>query len=359
MKRRIIAAVAVAIAALCVCAFPAHALASTAEDELDILVQEVNTQVYWFSNSTVMNSTFSNTNSTGNGAIFVDGGGYPTTISNFTNNYMLNGTEIHTGNATSIHAIENNDTPASNSTSTPAGNSTSTPASNSTNTSEHDATNTPEHDATVVPVDDTTGVPSGNSTAEPGDGSATQPKSSKKDLAQVATAKLEKKFYAYTGKRIKPKPTVRLKSSNKILKSGVDYTLTYAKNKNVGTGTITISGKGKYTGTIKVSFTIKRAKNKITKVTAKKTIKTKALKKGKKKFQISATVKGKAKKTFKKTYVSPKAAKYITVSSAGKVTVKKGIKKGTYKLKVKITAQETANYRKTTSTTKTIKICIK
>ncbi|MDO4807535.1 MAG: hypothetical protein Q4A07_09820 [Coriobacteriales bacterium] len=343
MKRRIIAAVAVAIAALCVCAFPAHALASTAEDELDILVQEVNTQVYWFSNSTVMNSTFSNTNSTGNGAIFVDGGGYPTTISNFTNNYMLNGTEIHTGNATSIHVIENNDTPVSNSTSTPAGNST----------------NASEHDATVVPVDDTTGVPSGNSTVVPGDGSATQPKSSKKDLAQVATAKLEKKPYAYTGRAIKPKPTVQLKAGGKTLTNNVDYTLQYEKNKNAGTGYVYVNGKGKYTGTIKVSFTIKRAKNKITKVTAKKTIKTKALKKGKKKFQISATVKGKAKKTFKKTYVSPKAAKYITVSSAGKVTVKKGIKKGTYKLKVKITAQETANYRKTTSTTKTIKICIK
>ncbi len=58
----------------------------------------------------------------------------------------------------------------------------------------------------------------------------------------------------YTGKTIKPTPTV--KYDGKKLKRGRDYTLSYKSNKNVGTAKVTITGKGNYKGTITKAFKI-------------------------------------------------------------------------------------------------------
>ena len=63
----------------------------------------------------------------------------------------------------------------------------------------------------------------------------------------------------YTGSVIKPEPTVKaIGTSGKVvtLKKGTDYTLSYSANKNVGKATVTIKGKGNYTGTKKVTFKI-------------------------------------------------------------------------------------------------------
>ncbi|MDE6661702.1 MAG: hypothetical protein K2K46_00010, partial [Lachnospiraceae bacterium] len=62
----------------------------------------------------------------------------------------------------------------------------------------------------------------------------------------------------YTGKAMKP--DVTLKNGNTLLKKGTDYTLTYKNNKKVSTAAapaqITVKGKGSYTGSFKVNFTI-------------------------------------------------------------------------------------------------------
>ena len=68
--------------------------------------------------------------------------------------------------------------------------------------------------------------------------------------------------YTYTGSAIKPLPTV--KNGNVTLNSGTDYTLSYQNNKNAGTATITIKGKGNYTGTKKVTFKINKAPQSVT-----------------------------------------------------------------------------------------------
>ena len=39
-----------------------------------------------------------------------------------------------------------------------------------------------------------------------------------------------------------------------------DYTVSYANNKEIGTATITITGKGSYTGTVKKTFKITKFK---------------------------------------------------------------------------------------------------
>ena len=58
----------------------------------------------------------------------------------------------------------------------------------------------------------------------------------------------------YTGSALKPAPTVKIGSTT--LKSGTDYTLSYKNNTNVGTATITITGKGNYTGTRTATFKV-------------------------------------------------------------------------------------------------------
>lgn len=59
----------------------------------------------------------------------------------------------------------------------------------------------------------------------------------------------------YTGKPIQPVITV--KDGSKTLKKGTHYTVTYKNNKKVGSASVTITGKGSYTGSVKKSFTIK------------------------------------------------------------------------------------------------------
>ena len=60
--------------------------------------------------------------------------------------------------------------------------------------------------------------------------------------------------YTYTGKAIKP--SVKVKVGSKTLKKDTNYTVSYKNNTNVGKGTITIKGKGSYTGSVSKSFYI-------------------------------------------------------------------------------------------------------
>ena len=71
-----------------------------------------------------------------------------------------------------------------------------------------------------------------------------------------ATVKVANK--TYTGKALKPAPTVTL--DGKTLKKGTDYTVSYKNNKNCGKATVTVIGKGSYTGSKSKAFIIKPAK---------------------------------------------------------------------------------------------------
>lgn len=73
-----------------------------------------------------------------------------------------------------------------------------------------------------------------------------------------------KASYVYTGKKIKPAPT--LKYGKTKLKKGTDYTIKYSNIINKGTAKITIKGKGKYGGTKTIKYKIKAASIKKVKV---------------------------------------------------------------------------------------------
>ncbi len=71
------------------------------------------------------------------------------------------------------------------------------------------------------------------------------------------TITLSKTSYTYDGSA--KKPTVTVKSGSTKLTEGTDYTVSYSNNTNVGTATVTITGKGNYTGSVKKTFTIENS----------------------------------------------------------------------------------------------------
>ncbi len=60
----------------------------------------------------------------------------------------------------------------------------------------------------------------------------------------------------YTGTAIKPTVVVTNNSTSAALKLNTDYTVTYADNTNAGEATVTIAGKGNYTGQTSLNFNI-------------------------------------------------------------------------------------------------------
>lgn len=61
---------------------------------------------------------------------------------------------------------------------------------------------------------------------------------------------------SYKYARVSIKPDVRVYYKNRLLVLNKDYTITYANNVNVGEASLTVKGKGNYTGTYFESFTI-------------------------------------------------------------------------------------------------------
>ncbi|MBR3317691.1 MAG: hypothetical protein IKG21_07770 [Atopobiaceae bacterium] len=74
----------------------------------------------------------------------------------------------------------------------------------------------------------------------------------KMDVSGLSVSPIAKQ--PYTGKAIKPKPTVKL--GGKKLKLNTDYTLKYANNVKPGNAKVAIVGKGKYAGSVTVPFKI-------------------------------------------------------------------------------------------------------
>jgi len=65
---------------------------------------------------------------------------------------------------------------------------------------------------------------------------------------------LDKTGYSYTGDAIKP--TIRVYDKTTLLTEKTDYTINYKNNKNVGEATITVTGKGNYSGKETAAFNI-------------------------------------------------------------------------------------------------------
>ena len=140
----------------------------------------------------------------------------------------------------------------------------------------------------------------------------------------------------YTGKALFESPVV--KNGIITLNGGTDYDVSYRNNMNAGTATVTITGKGNYTGTKTATFKINKAAQSITAKAG-----TSSVAVGKTTTVSISGAKG------AKFYKSSNTA-VATVSSTGVVTAKK-----VGKVTITATSAATSNY-KAASKTVTIKV---
>lgn len=150
------------------------------------------------------------------------------------------------------------------------------------------------------------------------------------------TVSLNADSYVYNGTA--KTPSVTVKDGTDTLKSGTDYTVTYANNTNAGTARVTVTGRGNYTGTVTKNFTIQKADQKFSY--------TKSYSKayGSKAFTLNAKLKA---GNGKLTYAT--SNKKVATVKNGKVTVT-----GTGAATITVKAARTANYN-AASVTVTIK----
>ena len=74
------------------------------------------------------------------------------------------------------------------------------------------------------------------------------------DAATSFTLTLNPETFIYDGTA--KQPAVTVKDGSAVLTEGTDYTVAYTDNTNVGTATVTVTGKGNYSGTKTAQFTI-------------------------------------------------------------------------------------------------------
>ncbi len=182
----------------------------------------------------------------------------------------------------------------------------------------------------------------------------TENSTAKKSIAKASVTGLKSK--TYTGKALTQNLKVKLGNNN--LKVGTDYTVSYKNNKNAGTATITITGKGNYTGKKTVKFKIKKAANSLNVKAKKKTFNITYSKLAKKDQDIkqtqiyNITKKGQGKLSYALSSVKngKKNVKtgFTVDKKTGKLTVKKSLKKSTYSVEVKVTAAGDKNHKNVT-----------
>lgn len=142
--------------------------------------------------------------------------------------------------------------------------------------------------------------------------------------------------------------TVKCSSDSSVLAEGTDYSVEYSNNINAGTASVSVTGKGSYSGTVTKTFIINKAANTLN-VTP-KTVKLKAKKLKKKSQKLAASsimTIGDPKGTLSCRILSvskKKCKKCFKMDQAGNLTVKKKLKKGTYKIKAQVAAAGDNNY---------------
>ncbi len=149
-----------------------------------------------------------------------------------------------------------------------------------------------------------------------------------KDISSLVVAK--PMDYTYTGSNRKAVITVR--DGSYTLKKGTDYTLSYKNCKNIGTATVTIKGKGNYTGEKVITY----------KIVPKKTTVNAAIKSNSKIVVSWAAVKGAEKYQI---YYSENGGKYkkLATASSNKTSITiSGLdfKKNIYTFKVRAFAED-------------------
>ena len=99
-----------------------------------------------------------------------------------------------------------------------------------------------------------------------------------RETFSIADAVVTVKDQTYTGKALKPAVTVKLYGDKLV--NGKDYSVSYRNNTEVGKATVVVTGKGKYSGTVKADFKINPKPVRLASLTPGKTKLTVVWKKG-------------------------------------------------------------------------------
>lgn len=174
-------------------------------------------------------------------------------------------------------------------------------------------------------------------------------------LKDTAKLTLSKTSVTFTGKAIKPGTTVKATIGEDVLtlKKGTDYTVSYKNNIKTGTATVTVTGKGNYTGTLSAKFKITAPKVTASKLSSVTGASKKFTAKWKKVSGVTGyQIQYSTKKNFKS------GNKTVTVKGAKNVSkVISKLKKGTYY--VRIRSYKTVSgttFRSSWSAAKTVKV---
>jgi uncharacterized protein YjdB len=170
-----------------------------------------------------------------------------------------------------------------------------------------------------------------------------------------AKVKLSNKTYTYDGTAHTPDVTVTLDGTE--LTAGTDYTVSYSKNKSAGTAKVTITGINNYKGTVKTSFKINKASQKITLKKSSYSVVA-----GSGAFSLGASAKTSITYTSADTSVVSIASKKATPLKAGKITItvtaaaSTNYKAATAKIIVTVLPKAPTLYSPISSTTKTMEL---
>ena len=185
-----------------------------------------------------------------------------------------------------------------------------------------------------------------------------KPASFRINPAAISSMALRATSFTYNGRR--QAPAVASVNAQSLRLSAADYNVAYSAPNSVNAGayTVTVKGKGNFTGAASATYRIIAAPNKAkaAKTSVKKTIKKSKLAK---KAQTVALPKVKTTYGKAKWSVAKKDKKKVLTLSGSKVKVKKKAKPGEYTIRVKATVKGTANYNAATSKVVTVKVTVK
>jgi hypothetical protein len=153
---------------------------------------------------------------------------------------------------------------------------------------------------------------------------------------------LSKNKYVYSGKA--KNPTVTVNYGQITLVKDRDYSVSYSDNKNVGMAKVVITGKGNYTGSTTLSFSITQALNTVSVSKSKFSLNAKTSAQN---VQIKATKTG-------GSFAYTSSDKKVTVSKSGKVKIPKN-----YVGKVIITVSAGNNNYKTAKAKVTVTVTLR
>ena len=178
--------------------------------------------------------------------------------------------------------------------------------------------------------------------------------------AEITAVNVSKTAFTYNGKV--QKPGIVSVMAGELRLPSTEYALEYSdsQSKTVGKYSLTVTGRGNYSGSQTVTYSIAKAANTLKLKGKTATVKYKKLKKKNQKLAAAKVITFTNKGQGAKTYTKTKGNKKISINKkTGQVTVKKGLKKGKYKVTVKVKAAGNANYKASAAKKVTFTIRVK